>query len=143
MPNATAHDVRHLDATIRLLGGKSKSTTPATTTDIPLYDTEEAAMDAAVASERARPVIASTPQGQFAVCSRKTAYARGWKVECRLWGVTPTAKPPKPPKATPAQVGADKAAVEAMLAPTTTPLEAMLDAHAAKLAAKAARKAAK
>lgn len=136
MPNATAHQVPHLDTAIRLMGGKTR--TAPTTTDIPLYDTEEAAMDAAVASERARPVIASTPQGQFAVCSRKTAYARGWKVECRLWGVNSTT--PKPPKATPEQLAQDKAAVADMLG--TSPLEVMLEKHDAKLAAKKAAKSA-
>ncbi|WP_322469252.1 hypothetical protein SOM08_15245 [Hydrogenophaga sp. SNF1] len=56
-------------------------------TKIKLYDSEEAVMDAAVNSQRARPVVAQTPDGRYALCCRSTARRMGWTLLCRLWGV--------------------------------------------------------
>jgi hypothetical protein len=58
----------------------------APTAKVPLFDTEEAVMDAAIASQRARPVVAQTQDGQYALCSRRTARKMGWSVLCRIWG---------------------------------------------------------
>lgn len=54
-------------------------------TKIKLYDSEEAVMDAAVSSQHARPVIAQTEDGRYALCCRSTARRMGWALLCRLW----------------------------------------------------------
>lgn len=54
---------------------------------IEIYDSEEAVMDAAVNSLRARPVVAQTQDGRYALCCRSTARRMGWTLLCRLWGV--------------------------------------------------------
>jgi hypothetical protein len=56
-------------------------------TKIKLYDSREAVMDAAVNSQRARPVVAQTQDGRYALCCRSTARRMGWTLLCRLWGV--------------------------------------------------------
>ncbi len=49
------------------------------------FTTEDAVMDAAIQSGRARPSIAQLPDGTYALCSRKTARKNGWVFLCRLW----------------------------------------------------------
>lgn len=54
------------------------------------FTTEDAVMEAAIQSGRARPSIAQLPDGTYALCSRKTAVKKGWTFLCRLWtGDTP------------------------------------------------------
>lgn len=65
----------------------TKQVVPQQDAKIKLYDSEEAVMDAAVDSQRARPVVAQTQDGRYALCCRSTARRMGWTLLCRLWGV--------------------------------------------------------
>jgi hypothetical protein len=58
------------------------STTPA----FDFHTDPAQAMDAALASGHVRACIASTEDGKFIACSRRTASKYGWKVECKVYG---------------------------------------------------------
>lgn len=57
-----------------------------TTPNFTFYADPAQAMDAALASGNIRVCIASTQDGKFVACSRRTAAKYGWTLEARVYG---------------------------------------------------------